>query len=85
MNRKDYGTCWRDDTDAVRAFSGLIEDFADEIDADRGFRLARDSEARGRSKDALPILLADGATITVAEGSGHKGVGFRLSFTMARG
>ena len=34
---------------------------------------------------ALPILLADGATITVAEGPGHKGVGFRLSFTMARG
>ena len=50
-----------------------------------GFRLTRDSEARGRSMAAPPLLMDDPATIIVSEGSAHKGIGFRLVFTIVRG
>jgi hypothetical protein len=46
MNREDYGTCWTNDAEDVREFSGPTADFAGKPDDQRGFRLAHDSASR---------------------------------------
>ena len=52
-----------------------------EVHWDHGLRLVRDQEARGRGKNAVPILLEDPATLKINEGVAHHGIGFRLVFT----
>jgi len=46
MNREDYGTCWTNDAEDVREFSGPTADFAGKPDDQRGFRLVYDSSYR---------------------------------------
>jgi hypothetical protein len=82
MNREDYGTCWTNDAEDVREFSGPTADFAGKPDDQRGFRVVHDNSTRvlrGVPWSAQSTFMPGVACVTSAPKDRSVLLGFRLA------
>ena len=81
MNREDYGSCYANDEEDVREFSGPTAGFADGIDDQRGFRLVHDSReqcCRGGTWSSPAVFARDADRDGDYPGRRLGFLGFRL-------